>query len=49
MSTYSLKELLALWAQGKLTAEQAIGHLLQQVAALEARLSQLEKQPPTQR
>ncbi|MEZ4726011.1 MAG: hypothetical protein R3E79_02630 [Caldilineaceae bacterium] len=54
-STYPIKELLARWARGDLTAEQAIGHLCQQVAALlqrlaalEARLNQLERRPPTQ-
>lgn len=53
MSTYSIQELLRLWRQGKLTAEQAVGYLLQnlvswytQLADLERRVRQLE-QPPT--
>ncbi len=56
MSTYSLKELLDLWAQSRLSAEQAIGHLFQHLVALvkrikaiEERLNQLEKSPPPQR
>ena len=54
MSTYNLNELLQRWAQGQLTAEQVIGHLLQNLIALEQRVSQLEKaqrirpQPPPQ-
>ena len=53
-STHPLKELLPMWEHGKLTPEQAIGHLLQhqaallqRIATLEARLNQLEKRPPT--
>ena len=52
MSTYSLPDLLQQWAQGNLTADQAIGHVLQnlltfahRLADLEKRLRQLE-QPP---
>lgn len=48
-STYSLPELLRLWRLGDLTAEQAVGHLLQNLAPLqrhqidqEKRLRQLE-------
>ena len=52
MSTYSLPDLLQQWAQGNLTAEQAIGHLLQNLLTLAQRLTDLEKrlrqleQPP---
>ncbi len=52
MSTYSLPDLLQQWAQGKLTAEQAIGHVLQNLLTLAQRLTDLEKrlrqleQPP---
>ena len=54
MSTYTLPDLLNQWQRDELTAEQAIGHLLQHLAALvqrqtetERRLKQLE-QPPLQ-
>ena len=52
MSTYSLPDLLQQWTQGNLTAEQAIGHLLQNLLPLMQRLADLEKrlrqleQPP---
>ena len=42
MSTYSLKELLDLWAQGRLSVEQAVGHLIQNIGGLAKRLSELE-------
>ena len=52
MSTYPIDELLRLWKLGELTAEQAVGHLLQHVAALteqqaaqERRLRQCEQRP----
>jgi hypothetical protein len=52
MSTYPVPDLLHRWAVGHLTAEQAIGHLLQhlltlthQVAELERRLRQAEARP----
>ena len=52
MSTYPIDELLHLWKVGKLTPEQAIGHLLQHVEALtkqlvdhERRLRQCEQRP----
>ena len=44
MSTYELPELLKRWRQEQLTAEQLLGHLLQHLAALEQRVSQLEKE-----
>ena len=43
MATYSLEKTLQLWKQEELTAEQAIGQLLQQMAALEQRVQQVEK------
>ena len=43
MSTYPLPELLLLWAKGELTAEQAVGHLVQNQLTLSQRLSELEK------
>ncbi|MEZ4865534.1 MAG: hypothetical protein R3C14_29760 [Caldilineaceae bacterium] len=43
MSTYPIEQLLKLWKQGQLTVEQVIGHLLQQVVALEKRLQELEQ------
>ena len=43
MSTYSLQELLGLWAKERLTVQQAIGHLIQCLIALEKRISQLER------
>jgi hypothetical protein len=43
-TTYPLKQLLALWAQGQLTPEQMIGHLLQHLDALEQRVRQLEQE-----
>ena len=43
MATYSLEKTLQLWKQEELTAEQAIGQLLQQMAALEQRMQQVEK------
>ena len=52
MSTYSLPDLFNQWAQGKLTVEQAIGHVLQNLLAFAQRLTDLEKrlrqleQPP---
>ncbi len=42
MSTYSIQELLDLWAQSRLTAEQAVGHLIQNFVGLAKRLSRLE-------
>ena len=52
MSTYSLPDLLHQWVQGNLTAEQAVGHVLQNLLSLLQRLTDLEKrlrqleQPP---
>lgn len=43
MSMYPIKELLSLWAQGKLLAEQAIGQIIQHLLTLSNRLTQVEK------
>ena len=43
MSTYNLQELLGLWAKDRLTVQQAIGHLIQCLIALEKRVSRLER------
>ncbi len=43
MSTYSLPDLLHRWTQGNLTAEQAVGHVLQNLVPLLQRLTDLEK------
>ena len=42
MATYSLIDLLSRWAKGQLTLDQAIGHILQHLIALEKRLRALE-------
>ncbi|HMN31577.1 MAG TPA: hypothetical protein PKE45_25735 [Caldilineaceae bacterium] len=53
MSTYSITELMQRWRKGELTAEQAVGYLLQNLEEwfhwrtnVEKRLRQLE-QPST--
>jgi hypothetical protein len=52
MSMYPIKDLLSLWSQGKLLAEQAIGQIIQHALSLSNRLAQVEKrlqaleQPP---
>lgn len=43
MSAYPFDELLRLWAQGKLTTEQAVGQILQHVQELQKRVGQLEQ------
>jgi hypothetical protein len=43
MNTSSVEHLLTLWKQEAITAEQAIGHLLQHIALLYERLRTLEK------
>ena len=54
MSTYTLPDLLKYWQLGELTAEQAVGHLLQNLLAIAQRLTEAEKrlrqleQPPFQ-
>ena len=42
MSTYPLSELLHLWKRGELTAEQAIGYMLQHLPDFEERLTALQ-------
>jgi len=43
MSSYGLVEITQRWGVGRLTTEQAIGQLLQIVAALEERVAELER------
>jgi hypothetical protein len=43
MSAYDLNQLLRLWHTDKITAEQAIGQIIQQVQALSERVSELER------
>jgi hypothetical protein len=43
MSTYSLSDLLHKWSRGELSAEQAIGQLIQHALLSGQRLSELEK------
>ena len=43
MSTYSIEQLLTIWKQDNMTAEQAVGHLLQHLAMVYERLGVLEK------
>ena len=43
MSTYSISDLLSRWRKDELSAEQAIGHLIQNLLALSQRLAALEK------
>ena len=49
MSTYSVEHLLTLWKQEAITAEQAIGHLLQHIALLYERLRVVEKREKGER
>jgi hypothetical protein len=43
MSTYEIDDLLRRWERGDLTAEQAVGYLLQNVTTLSARLAAAER------
>ena len=43
MATYSVPDLLQKWKLGELTAEQALGYLLQNMPALLQRLADAEK------
>jgi hypothetical protein len=43
VSTYSVEQLLTIWKQDNMTAEQAVGHLLQHLALVYERLRTLEK------
>lgn len=44
MSKYEVNALLSMWAQDKLTVEQAVGQILQHLQALLGRVGQVEKQ-----
>lgn len=43
MAAYELEQLLKLWASEKLTTEQAVGQLMQQLLILDTRIGQLER------
>lgn len=43
MSTYPLSQVLGKWTQGELTADQAIGHILQHLVAQEQQLVQIRQ------
>lgn len=43
MSMYTLETILKKWKHGDLTAEQAIGQILQHLQALSTRVGQLEQ------
>lgn len=43
MSTYPVKTLLDLWKQSKLTVEQAVGYLIQNLSALVQQIKELEQ------
>jgi hypothetical protein len=43
MSAYDLNQLLRLWTADKLTAEQAIGQIIQQIQSLSERVNELER------
>ncbi len=45
MSKYPLQKVLNLWEQGTLTVQQAIGHMMQHLLALEKRVKALEQRP----
>ncbi|HLB45917.1 MAG TPA: hypothetical protein VJL59_02720 [Anaerolineales bacterium] len=42
MGTYGLDSVLTAWKQGKITAEQAVGQILQLLKELDDRLTELE-------
>lgn len=44
MSTYSIPELMRLWRKGDLTAEQAVGYILQHLEEWFQWRTELEKQ-----
>ena len=44
MSTYTIPGLIKLWAKGELTAEQAVGHLLQNQLTFSNRQTELSNQ-----
>jgi hypothetical protein len=43
MATYTVEKLWQLWKQDQVTAEQAVGYLLQNVLVLEQQIQALEK------
>lgn len=43
MGTYGLDEIIKRWRQGELTAEQAIGQILQMLQTVSQRLGNLER------
>lgn len=43
MSTYSITTLLRLWKQNELTAEQAVGHVIQHLLTLTEKMTATEK------
>lgn len=49
MGTYSLDEITKRWRKGELTAEQAIGQILQMIQNLSQRVSHLEHRLEAQR
>jgi hypothetical protein len=49
MGTYSLDEIVKRWRRGELTAEQAIGQILQMIQSLSQRVGHLENRLETQR
>jgi hypothetical protein len=44
MSQYSLPQFIKLWAQEKITTEQAVGQILLQIQELTERVKQVEQQ-----
>lgn len=44
MSQYNLQQFIKLWAQEKITTEQAIGQILLQIQELSERVKQVEQQ-----
>lgn len=44
MSQYNLQQFIKLWAQEKITTEQAIGQILLQIQELTDRIKQMEQQ-----
>jgi hypothetical protein len=44
MSQYNLQQFIKLWAQEKITTEQAIGQILLQIQELTERVKQVEQQ-----
>jgi len=44
MSQYNLQQFIKMWAQEKITTEQAIGQILLQIQELTERVKQVEQQ-----